>query len=237
MESKREYVERYYKSYGTGEVDEEVKTTGAFLAENAKGVILDCGCGPVPQLWSIFMPQATEIQAIDLPEESISFVKDKLQNVEGWQHEFKEYQNTVEQIVGQAFPEDYIPSQVRKLKNVQQADMATSLPFPDEYFDTAISLYSLGCLKDPSELEQALENIKRVLKPGGKLLHINTDGENKNDILPAYTWNGMSQSSKTIVKTLEEKGFENIKVIQHQLPTGTSGMYVYSAISLLSADK
>ena len=147
METRQEYVERYYNLYSSGKVDAEIVVTGSFLVRNAKGRVLDCGAGPVPQLWAMFMPKASEVHAIDLPEESTSFVKKKLKEVGEWVGNFAEYQKVVEQIIGPQTPE-YLRAQVQKLKSVQQADMAISLPFPDQYFDTVISLYSLGCLKN-----------------------------------------------------------------------------------------
>jgi len=53
----KQYIEDYYESYASGEVDEETKIVGMFLVENATGRVLDCGCGPVSQLWAIFMPE------------------------------------------------------------------------------------------------------------------------------------------------------------------------------------
>lgn len=46
---------------------------------------------------------------------------------------------------------------------------AESLPFPDESFDAAVSTLTLCTVKNP---QQALSEIHRVLKPGGKLLFI-----------------------------------------------------------------
>ncbi|MES2225834.1 MAG: class I SAM-dependent methyltransferase [Patescibacteria group bacterium] len=236
METPKEYVQRYYESYSNGHVDEEIRATGTFLAQSVEGVVLDCGCGPVPQLWAIFMPHATEIQAVDLPEESISFVEEKLRTVEEWYGDFEEYKKEVETLEG-LLPEDYILKQIQKIKGVQQADMSASLPFSDGYFDTVISLYSLGCLKDAAELERAITHIDRVLKPGGKLLHINTDGHNKNETVPAYTWNGIDQSSKEIERLLTARGFTDMHTAEQKLPADTSGMYAYSAITLFSATK
>lgn len=236
METKQEYVQRYYDLYSSGNIDAEMITTGSFLVRNAKGRVLDCGSGPVPQLWAIFMPEATEVHAVDLPEESVSFVKQKLEAVDEWQNDFSEYQRVVEQITGQQ-PSDYVRTQVQKLKTIRQADMAESLPFPDQYFDTAVSLYSLGCLKNVEELERAIENINRVLKPGGTLLHINTDGQNRNAVLPAYTWNGMDQSSDEIVRFLRERAYTDIQTSQEKLPQEASAMYKYGAVSLLLARK
>ena len=52
---------------------------------------------------------------------------------------------------------------------------AESLPFPDDSFDTAVCTLVLCTVRDP---EQALAELERVLKPGGRLLfleHVRSD--------------------------------------------------------------
>ena len=207
----KQYIEKYYKSYESAEVDQEMQVIGNFLIQHARGTVLDCGCGPVPQLWSIFMPQMSALYAIDLPQESIDFVREKISSVETWYQNFKTYQQEVEKVVGN-LPEDYVLKQISKIGSVQQSDMTAELPFSHDFFDTVVSLYSLGCLNNEDELQKAIENIQKVLKPGGTLLHINTNGKNKNDELPAYTWNGLDQASTLIEKYLSQAGFINISV-------------------------
>jgi ubiquinone/menaquinone biosynthesis C-methylase UbiE len=229
-----QYVEEYYQNYANGEVDLEIEAVATFLIKNTKSKVLDCGCGPVPQLWSICMPEMKELHAIDLPKESIDFAKDKIEHVSEWCENFDGYKKIVEKNK-EVIPQDYIRRQVSKIKSVQQADMTHKLPFPKNYFDTVISLYSLGCLKNEEELKKAISNIKEVLKSGGVFLHINTNGQNKNNILPAYTWNGLDQSSKLIEEYLQKEGFVNISIEKIKLDSDDRGMYKYDEISLLQA--
>lgn len=231
-----QYVERYYQGYISGPVDQERDAVGRFLIENAKGKILDCGCGPVPQIWAIFMPRMEEYYAIDVPKESIDFVKDKLAHIPDWYIGFDKYKKEVEKNIG-PMPAEYVLQQFGKIRSVERADMSTELPFSPGYFDTSISLYSLGCLKSEAELEQATRNIKQVLKPGGSVLHVNTNGYNKNNDLPAYTWNGLSQSADLIRKYLEQEGFVGIVSQEVSLDSDQHGRYTYDTISLLRATK
>ena len=77
--SRLNFVKDYYeRDYGDGKVTSEIVDVGNFLAKNTSGKVLDCGCGPVPQIWVICMPKAEEIYAIDLPKESIAFVNKEL---------------------------------------------------------------------------------------------------------------------------------------------------------------
>lgn len=236
MTPAQEYVQKYYDLYADGDIDEEMRIVGTFLAKNVRGVALDCGCGPVPQLWSIFMPKMKELYAIDLPQESIDFVKEKIKDQDAWIGKFGAYQGVIEKSFGKQ-PDDYVSNQVKKLASVQQADMSDVLPFPDNFFDTVMSIYSLGCLKNEAELKQALINIHRVLKPSGILLHVNTNGRNTNDSLPAYTWNGLDQTTARIEKELRMLGFSDITVSEIPTEQDPHAMYKYDSIMLLKATK
>ncbi len=238
MTRREEYVKEYYEScMGEGQVDKEVEAVGLFLADNVKGKVLDCGCGPVPQVWAICMPDATEIAAIDLPQESIDFVKRKLVEKKDWYMKFYPYQKLIESAKGN-LSSSYILNQVDKVKTVQQADMTKNIPFEDGHFDTVVSLYSLGVLRNEEELDNAIINMARVLKKGGKLLHVNTDGKNANSILPEYTWRGLPQASEILTPFLEKHGFSSITIKKVPLKDYEGErMYKYDAISLLSAVK
>lgn len=234
---RKEYVKWYYDAcYGNGKIGKESEAAIKFLVNNATGKVLDCGCGPVPQIWAICMPDAIEIRAIDLPKESITFVKRQLSTKNKWYKKFYRYQQTVETIRGK-LPKTYTLDQIKKIASVQQSDMTKKLPFKPAYFDTAMSLYSFGVLKNTEELDSAIKNISRVLKKGGKILHINTNGQNSNTTLPEYTWNGLSQTSETILSSLKKHGFTKIKVKKVALKRDPKSTYKYDAISLLSAVK
>lgn len=236
MSQAKAYVEKYYDLYSSGEMDGEMEIAAKFLIENVRGVALDSGCGPVPQLWSLFMPNMTELHAVDLPQESIDFVREKMAHVGEWWQNFVPYQKFTETIVG-PLGEGYILEQCKKLKSVDQADMAKSLSFSENFFDTVMSLYSLGCLASREELSSAIRNLERVLKPGGIFLHLNTNGHNTNDLLPAYTWNGLVDTTDEIEKELQQRGFLEIEVKKIPLPKDPGSMYVYDGMSMIRAIK
>jgi len=233
--SSADYVKTYYENnFADGTVDDEVASVGLFVAQNAKGKVLDCGCGPVPQIWAICMPQMSELSAIDLPQESIEFVKEKINTVKDWYKVFRPYQSLIEDTYG-PLGDSYIIKQVEKIKDIRQADMTQALPFLSRYFDTVISFYSLGCLRNEAELDLALSNIEKVLKVGGKFLYINTDGNNTNESLPAYTWRGLQQSNELVKRCLLAHGFDEIIERTIDLPPNPDRMYSYSKLNLLSA--
>lgn len=238
ISSRKEYVENYFtNNYGNGWVDDEIEAVGKFLAKNVTGKALDCGCGPVPQVWAICMPLATELHAIDLAPESIPFIKKELKNKKIYAKIFVDYKKIVEKTSGK-LPINYISKQIDKIKSVQNADMSKKLPFPDNCFDTVMCLYSLWVLKDESELYAAIKEISRVLKKGWKLLHINTNGQNRNDILPEYTYRGLSQTSDILIPYLKKTNFKNISLKELKLKWDrSSSMYKYNKISFLLATK
>jgi putative AdoMet-dependent methyltransferase len=58
--------------------------------------------------------------------------------------------------------------------SVQQVDEPfLHIPFPDEAFDVVISAYAIHHLDDPAK-QQAVQEMKRVLKPGGRIVIADT---------------------------------------------------------------
>jgi ubiquinone/menaquinone biosynthesis C-methylase UbiE len=65
-------------------------------------------------------------------------------------------------------------AEVRGLENIRTVQgTAEALPFPDAHFDMAISRYSAHHWHD---VPAALREVRRVLKPGGRMLLIDTAG-------------------------------------------------------------
>lgn len=96
--------------------------------------------------------------------------------------------------------------------SLQQAG-AEDLPFPDAHFDFVISTLVLCSVSDP---QQALAEIKRVLKPGGELRvyeHVrfkNPIGALSQDaIRPLWRWVGAGcNPNRDTERHLREAGFE-----------------------------
>jgi len=102
---------------------------------------------------------------------------------------------------------------------------AISLPFEDNSFDTVVETLLL-CSVDAEG--KAVEEIHRVLKPGGQFIHIDhslPDGKILKGVFNflAPAWRFMTQScriNKTFKPMIEDKGFETIEEI-------TSGFGVF----------
>lgn len=240
VKTREEYVKKYYELYDDGSKFEEfgieIEAVGKFIFENVSGIFLDVGCGPVPQMWSVFMPKAKEIYAVDLPMESIVFIKNKLKKKKDWYKNFLPYQFFIEKLLNKKLGEFYILEQIDKIKFVEQADMTKDLPFSDNFFDTVASFYSMGTLKSEQELNKAIFNINRILKIGGKFIHINTNGANKNDILPEYTWQGLPQGQEIVEHYLKKNGFKIIKKQKIKLDDD-GGEYKFNEINMFLAEK
>lgn len=105
-----------------------------FLAANqAKGAIVDLGCGPGHIAHYLQTLGATDLLGIDLSSVMVELARERHPS---------------------------IPFEVGNI---------LALPYPDHHFGAALALYSLIYF-DEVELQQALVEIKRVLRPGGDLL-------------------------------------------------------------------
>lgn len=113
--------------------------------------------------------------------------------------------------------------------------MTKSLPFPENYFDAITALYSLGTLKNEEELKDAIANFHKLLKTGGKFLHTNTNGTNANNILPEYTWRGLSQKSGVIKEQL--KKFDFTDIIEQTIKVNGDGIYKFNTVSVICSTK
>ncbi len=99
-----------------------------------------------------------------------------------------------------------------------EADV-TQLPFEDNRFDTVVETLLLCSVE---EVPAALQEIKRVLKPGGRFIHIDhglpeKKGLRKLFVALAPLWYGMSRScriDKEFEPLLSAAGFEN-EVVGH----------------------
>ncbi|HLB23802.1 MAG TPA: class I SAM-dependent methyltransferase [Dehalococcoidia bacterium] len=89
---------------------------------------------------------------------------------------------------------------------------AEALPVADASFDTVVSTLVLCTVRDPA---QSLAEIRRVLRPGGRLLfieHVRGDGalgRFQDVIRPAWSWMGAGcQLNRATADSMRAAGFE-----------------------------
>jgi ubiquinone/menaquinone biosynthesis C-methylase UbiE len=100
---------------------------------------------------------------------------------------------------------------------------AERLPFPDNSFDTAVCTLVLCTVSDP---EQALSELGRVLKPGGRLLfleHVRSDDPDlakwQDRLAPAWRRFGHGcNANRPTPALIESSRFENVEIEEDQLP-------------------
>jgi len=110
------------------------KDVTAFL-ENAKGNILDLGCGT----GRYFIKTKANLYALDFSKEMLKYAKKKLR-------------------------------ELKMNAKLIQHDITKKLPFQDNFFDSAICVAALHCIKGKTNREKILKELCRVLKPKSKLL-------------------------------------------------------------------
>ena len=110
---------------------------------------------------------------------------------------------------------------------------AEELPFKDNSFDTVVITYTLCTIQD---VEKALKEMRRVLKPTGMLLFsehgLAPDKRIRfvqNSLNPIWKqFSGGCNLNRNIPQLIEESGFEIIKLEKMYISTCKTGSYNYS---------
>ena len=100
---------------------------------------------------------------------------------------------------------------------------AEELPFADGTFDTAVSLVVLCSVGDPA---RALEEVRRVLRPGGRLLfieHVRSDDPSlaRRQDRYARPWGWCTcgcHPNRDTLRTIEAAGFEIVELEREERP-------------------
>ncbi len=90
----------------------------------------------------------------------------------------------------------------------------TALPFEDQYFDKIMTIHTLYFWPEPHEPEHSLNELCRVLKPGGRLVitlstgKINAQGE-------VEVWEPLQSAlEEQVMPALQRKGFQAVRLEQ-----------------------
>ncbi len=235
MNEREKYVEDYYKNnYESilidNMIDDESLFYSQFLIKNVIGKTLDIGCGCSLQFNSLYMPYSSEIDGVDITAENIDFTIDKIKS---FNHE---NYTLIGNYVKSLGIENYSTiNQIAKINNIIQGDFTK----PDFFFnrkecyDTIVSTFSLGCVKDENEYKQSLNNIQRLLKKNGCFIHLGTSGKNYNTIIPEMTYNGLNadnDGSGLLRKYFKDVGFNDIKIFEKEIIQSENSMYNYDKI-------
>lgn len=122
---------------------------------------------------------------------------------------------------------DASPKSIQRAQaNVPQAKFvegwAENLPFPEAQFDvvqTSVALHEM----QPAQLRQILQEVLRVLKPGGTLALIDFHAPTNPLLLPglaAFFWLFETETAWTLIRTdlaelLRETGFQSVNCTLH----------------------
>jgi ArsR family transcriptional regulator len=106
------------------------------------------------------------------------------------------------------------------------------LPIEDRALDAATLVLVLHHLPEP---EQALAEVARVLKPGGRLLVVDTLPHDREEYAQAmgHIWLGFSE--ETVRRHLEHTGFEASRVVRLAADPRAKGPALFAAAAVRSA--
>jgi ArsR family transcriptional regulator len=128
---------------------------------------------------------------------------------------------------------DMVQAARRRLKgatnvDVRRGDME-ALPIDDRQLDVAIIALVLHHAPDPS---RTLEEVRRVLKPGGRVLVVDMLPHDRSEYQQqmGHVWLGFSE--KTIKKYLESASFERVNVKQLPIETDAKGPGLFAATAV-----
>lgn len=228
-----EYYEKNYVSVLREWIDEETRIHGKFLAAYVKGKTLDFGCGPSMHFNALFMANASSIDGIDAVPENIAFTRQKIASFNP-----NEYR-VVEEFMRKMKDDYSLEQQLRKIGRLIVADFTKPLPkvLEKSSYDCVVSTYSIGCVKTVTQYQAALKNAFELLKSGGFLLCLNTDGRNTNNIIPEMTCQGIDQGAALLTRYAKKIGFRDITKEKVKIAQSPDTMYKYSSLLLTTAKR
>jgi|TARA_Y100000031_G_scaffold146976_1_gene181463 ubiquinone/menaquinone biosynthesis C-methylase UbiE len=124
-------------------------------------------------------------------------------------------------------------SKKNKIKAEFVEASAASLPFKDNFFDSAIFIAALHCIPNAKERENSLKELLRVLKPNSKALitvwNYNQEKfkNSKRESFIPWKYDGNKYmryyylyDEKEFLSLLKKVGFEIIKIMDKENPSG-----------------
>ncbi len=127
------------------------------------------------------------------------------------------YLNTLESISNKYIGIDLSKDQLKKAATKINKDNTelihanlTNIPLPDNSVDLIISCWVLGTITDPNDRNKALLELKRVLKPNGKMILIENDEVGEFEELRNHHIDG---KTKIYNNWLKDNGLKELKNI------------------------
>ncbi|HEY4383070.1 MAG TPA: class I SAM-dependent methyltransferase, partial [Ktedonobacteraceae bacterium] len=138
------------------------------------GQILDLGCGKAGLYWSLgYIQRVEQVTFFDYQAEHVAFLHTALNELSAEQIE-KDYGAVVSflqahQLLTPLCSYEALAEElVTKIVDIQPFDFLSDLT--QERYDVVLCLQSIECVNTQDELDQALQTIRKILKPGGVCL-------------------------------------------------------------------
>lgn len=127
------------------------------------------------------------------------------------------YLNTLEEISSEYIGIDLSSDQLNKASSkIKKSNSKlinanlTRIPLPDNSVDLIVSCWVLGTITDPNDRKKALKELKRVLKPNGKIVLIENDKDGEFETLRNHIKDGKTEKYNDWLKSNEFK--EHLKI-------------------------
>jgi SAM-dependent methyltransferase len=171
------YWREYYASVG-----HENREVGEFLLETARSLsasrlkILDAGCGPTLLYWAVFVPGDNEIHGFDISASNIRDNKRRMGDVRRGLFDpglVEAAHYAIQSMSASTTPEHHLAAKAGQVASLRVADLSGRWPYGSEQFDLVQSCFALEALPDWASFDAALREVRRILRPGGRLALVN----------------------------------------------------------------
>jgi SAM-dependent methyltransferase len=208
--STKSYIKRYMREEYSS-IDSEIRLVGRLLFDNAKGKVLDFGCGPSLLYWAMFMQKATSIDGFDIVPENIGYLKALISRKRKPQI-YGRLASYVQTELLRGKEEGLVEECFAKVKGLKVGNILRPAPFEGRY-DTVTEIGCIGCVDTEAELLRAAGNMHTCLRKGGTAVFVNWSERRTARPEEVPQFDGPIPITKALFgRTFAKAGFHDVKL-------------------------
>ncbi len=225
--STKSYIQRYMREEYSS-IDSEIRLIGKLLFENARGRVLDFGCGPSLLFWSMFMQKATRIDGFDIVPENIGYLNGLLSLKRKPLIYAKLASNVKNRLLKKkdvgSFQEGF-----KKIGRLKVGNILKPAPFGKDRYDTVTEIGCIGCVHTNAQLLKAVRNMHASLKDGGTAVFVNWTDKRAPLREEVPQFDGTVRISRRLFEQkFREAGFHDISLsVKRNLSSFEFGTIIY----------